>query len=252
MLAVVGIYGDSRGWWDDRGFLTNLLSSMTSVFFGVPSALIFLGRLGSHQAEVLQRRAVQRRARLTRQRFREAVLQGFASQDLEALKPKLAQIGMTHHLYKGAIENYRNDPERRATLQTVHDDYERLLSECIRERSPHGVREWRGDIVLLWRTLDEEIRPRVEELGLTWLSTRHYLHVRESMAELEKTWTGARPFTDVEQALRILLGQEEARRPGGIERARSRLGSRCDSSYQMTIAMTGLLMRLDDLDRIGT
>ncbi|GAA4090678.1 hypothetical protein GCM10022233_87500 [Streptomyces shaanxiensis] len=46
----LGIYGDSHHWWDNRGFLTNLISSLSSLLFGVPTALFVLGSLGEAQA----------------------------------------------------------------------------------------------------------------------------------------------------------------------------------------------------------
>ncbi len=46
-MAVLGLIGDSHGWWENRSFLTNLLSSTTSVLFGIPTALIVLGPAAS-------------------------------------------------------------------------------------------------------------------------------------------------------------------------------------------------------------
>ncbi|SEE69370.1 hypothetical protein SAMN05428938_8132 [Streptomyces sp. KS_5] len=45
----LGVYGDGHGWWDHRGFLTNLMPSFTSLLFGVPTALFVLGGLGDAQ-----------------------------------------------------------------------------------------------------------------------------------------------------------------------------------------------------------
>ena len=49
-LVVLGWIGDSRGWWKDRPFLTNLVSSVTAALFGIPFALVILGRIANARA----------------------------------------------------------------------------------------------------------------------------------------------------------------------------------------------------------
>jgi hypothetical protein len=50
-LVWVGLVGDDRGWWSNRPFLTNLISSLTGASFGIPIALIFIGLLSQRQRE---------------------------------------------------------------------------------------------------------------------------------------------------------------------------------------------------------
>jgi hypothetical protein len=45
----LGLWGDAHHWWDDRSFLTNLLSSFTGLLVGVPFALVVLSHLGAMQ-----------------------------------------------------------------------------------------------------------------------------------------------------------------------------------------------------------
>lgn len=51
LAVALGIYGDSHRWWNDRAFLTNLTSGLTSLLFGVPTALFVLSSLGAAQAQ---------------------------------------------------------------------------------------------------------------------------------------------------------------------------------------------------------
>ncbi|MEH0430264.1 hypothetical protein QBB34_28915 [Streptomyces stelliscabiei] len=60
LLTLLGVFGDSHGWWDNRSFLTNLVSSFTGLMFAVPFALVVLSRLGEAHAFLAEQRAVQR------------------------------------------------------------------------------------------------------------------------------------------------------------------------------------------------
>ncbi|TQK49797.1 hypothetical protein FBY35_0065 [Streptomyces sp. SLBN-118] len=73
-LIGVGWYGDQHCWWNNRAFLTNLLSSFTSLMFGVPLALVVLSRITSGQAEALARAAALEQAREAAVQFRSTLL----------------------------------------------------------------------------------------------------------------------------------------------------------------------------------
>src|SRR4051812_50087092 len=49
-LLGFGWWGDQVGFWADKPFITNVFSSVTAVSFGVPLALIVVGRVGGAQA----------------------------------------------------------------------------------------------------------------------------------------------------------------------------------------------------------
>jgi hypothetical protein len=57
-LAIIGWQGDRHGFWEDKGFLVNLFSSLTSACFGIPLAVIILTRVSLSQANTFQRRRV--------------------------------------------------------------------------------------------------------------------------------------------------------------------------------------------------
>jgi hypothetical protein len=48
-LAILGVFGDARGWWTPRPFLTNVVSGLTTASFGIPVALLVLGELATRQ-----------------------------------------------------------------------------------------------------------------------------------------------------------------------------------------------------------
>ena len=51
-LLTVGIVGDMNRWWDNRPFVTNVVSSATTAAFGLPVALIVIQRLVSYQQRI--------------------------------------------------------------------------------------------------------------------------------------------------------------------------------------------------------
>lgn len=55
---VLGLWGDSSGVWDDKAFLTNVVSSVATALFGIPIALIFLQYLVGHQERITRERTV--------------------------------------------------------------------------------------------------------------------------------------------------------------------------------------------------
>lgn len=56
LLLGVGVLGDEYGYWEGKSFLTNLVSSFTSLMFGVPVALHVLSHLADAQATATARR----------------------------------------------------------------------------------------------------------------------------------------------------------------------------------------------------
>lgn len=55
---MLGVVGDSNGFWDSRAFLTNVVSSAATAAFGIPFALIFFQALTAEQAQLIQERRV--------------------------------------------------------------------------------------------------------------------------------------------------------------------------------------------------
>ncbi|MBB4764324.1 hypothetical protein ACFQFC_08885 [Amorphoplanes digitatis] len=49
-LTAAGWTGDDHGFWADKPFMTNLVSSLTGAMFGIPVALVVIQRVASRQA----------------------------------------------------------------------------------------------------------------------------------------------------------------------------------------------------------
>jgi hypothetical protein len=45
VLLAVGVTGDVRNWWDDLGFVSNVLAGATGACFGIPFAVLILQRI---------------------------------------------------------------------------------------------------------------------------------------------------------------------------------------------------------------
>lgn len=62
LLLGLGWWGDHKGFWADKAFVTNVFSSVTAAAFGVPLALVVLNRVSMVQAEAVEARAGRRLA----------------------------------------------------------------------------------------------------------------------------------------------------------------------------------------------
>jgi hypothetical protein len=73
VLLVLGWVGDSHGFWSDRPFMTNLVSSVTGAIFGIPFVLVIIQQIATAQAERVEARAAQRlAARVSREMLNAA------------------------------------------------------------------------------------------------------------------------------------------------------------------------------------
>jgi hypothetical protein len=61
-LLLTGWRGDAQGWWDNRAFLTNVLSSLTGLCFAIPFALVVFDRLAEPHAVAADKRRAKHRA----------------------------------------------------------------------------------------------------------------------------------------------------------------------------------------------
>ncbi|MFC6060556.1 hypothetical protein ACFP50_35715, partial [Streptomyces pratens] len=75
-------------WWEGHGFLLSLASSLTSLRFGVPTALLVLSHLGNAQADARQTRRARALAVDEIREFREALVEAFHVSDTAELASK--------------------------------------------------------------------------------------------------------------------------------------------------------------------
>ncbi|MER5226819.1 hypothetical protein [Streptomyces flaveus] len=165
-LAAAGILGDSYGWWEGFGFLTNLISSFTGLMFAVPFALVVLSRLGEAHAELAERRSV----RSWSNKVVSQILQNLDT--LHSLRNDINQILQDRY---GSTEvpplyEWRDRVLREVTI--------RHIRSAMRRHTP-ALREFFD----LWRGLDD-IRSRRRETGLAWISATDYEAVAETSSSL--------------------------------------------------------------------
>ncbi|MGW8485434.1 hypothetical protein [Streptomyces sp. NPDC055886] len=173
--------GDERGWWDNRGFLTNLASSFTSLLFGVPVALLVLSRLADAQAEATLRRQVMQRASGSVQSLHEAVMQRCRASDSSTLAAELLLLRDKNREMQDKLSIPR--PQRLALqdLANLAEERNNLWDQIcrIRLKDARMLRLWMSAISRQWAEI-EQVRARATEAGMRWLPSN--LEVRVSSA----------------------------------------------------------------------
>ncbi|MFF1725501.1 hypothetical protein [Streptomyces sviceus] len=199
--VVLGIMGDAWGWWEHRGFVTNLASSLTGLLFGVPFALFVLSRLAGAQADLDEQRGVRRLVDRATQDFDAAVSRIFADTVLRAPLPlrQLVQewretIAPLSDLLEEALTQREQAEAQQfgsgdAASQGAMDAAAAGLNTAIGTRPlrPLAAEEqaawaatW-GALEARWSELDREVRVRAAEVGLAWLSHEHRAAITDGL-----------------------------------------------------------------------
>ncbi|WP_146087232.1 hypothetical protein [Thermomonospora echinospora] len=131
VLVALGLYGDSSGFWNGRGFLANLLSVFAGVLFGVPFALLVSGRLASAQAEIRERREARRLAGRVVRSLHEAVCALMRSGEHDKALEKATAVEASLEHVKGRLVSVED-----LDSALVHD-----LSQAV------PAREWNAEEV---------------------------------------------------------------------------------------------------------
>lgn len=146
LLVLLGVLGDSRGWWDNRSFLTNLISSFTGLMFAVPFALVVLSRLGEAHALIAEQRAVQRHS--------ERVLRDFhaAWTAMDQIIEELHDLATSH-----------GNPDLRDT-GSMRPDFWMSLENSLNFVGQERLRTMK----MHWQSLRDEVRSRRIEVESRW------------------------------------------------------------------------------------
>ena len=194
--VAVGVYGDLHGWWEHRSFSTNLTSSLTSVLFGIPTAVLILSHLGNAQAESLRRRQIRRRAKREIAGFQEVLLSPFPAPDLTTLRAHLtALIDLCKSLqelpqlpslsFHRAAEEYEAGADR-SVERWVHDvsALEESYGHALARLGPithEALGIWYANVVAGWSALDDDLRPLIVETDQAWLPLSRVFHLRSAL-----------------------------------------------------------------------
>jgi hypothetical protein len=198
-LAGGGLWLDHTNWWEGHGFLINLASSLTSLCFGVPTALLVLSHLGNAQADARQTRRARESAIQEIADFQRALVNAFNVASTADLADRLGRIQVELRELR-----LQPNPSRAESTTRFLDSFTDLLkdagtgphrarptdwAEVSRDGRQWGrMRTWHVRVVSQWKILSEEIRPQVTGCGLPWL--------RKTAA------------TEAEQAARLLLSED--------------------------------------------
>lgn len=259
---VLGVVGDAHGWWKDREFLTNLVSSFTGLLLGVPFALVVLSHLGSMQADAAIRRAAVRRGREAAAQFRQATLRGFQRPSPALAVTDLNRIRAANARLRDRISEFRTgfsliplgslSTVDAAPLVRAYDERASIIDEVFALSA--GRREaWLAEIVQSWQRLDQDVRPRLEEVGAQWMLPPQYTVLRQAGKRLDNL--SAHPMTKLRRT-RQLLDQQESGLPSPSYDDRMRAVNKIQDDTTATLevigALLGILRTLSVVDEIAS
>ncbi|MER5966799.1 hypothetical protein [Streptomyces sp. NPDC002057] len=242
--TVLGVYGDGHGWWDDRGFLTNLVSSFTSLLFGVPTALVVLSHLNGQQAQAMERRIARNRAEAAKAAYLELALRHVRSDAHSTYELAAAELVTTGRELVSALTQHPPHPQAGALLEKRRTDFQRTFTGGGAEQA-----EWITSMLLVWEQFDGEIRPLVEGAGLSWLPLNRYGDLRAKHKALAAIDTKAlfHDFDAVEQVARTLWSRASSRH----QAARQKLLADAQAFNAWASFVADLETILRDIARVG-
>jgi hypothetical protein len=156
---TIGWTGDERGWWVNRPFLTNVVSSMATACFGIPFAVFVLQRLSSMQSV----RATVLRSISRTLRSADRLLNGTTVDQFDNhLFGRLKLIETRIEVIKDPA--YQGLPKARSMLDEMHEAILEL-GEIWRPSPEFGrhLTELRDD----WRYVRENVPAKLLEAGLS-------------------------------------------------------------------------------------
>ncbi|MFC8724293.1 hypothetical protein [Streptomyces bacillaris] len=176
----MGLQADARGWWEGHEFLTNLVSSLTSLCFGVPAALLVFSHLGQAQEEAREKAQARTQSVQAVAEFEAILLAPFTAADLPQLKAGLQELS---HALQAARDRNLGADESDQLAEVFFNRLHGLLPSVALARPYDSLRtvqrdkgqwevmrKWQTQVQSQSRILDEEIRPRVLASGSAWLA----------------------------------------------------------------------------------
>ncbi|MER7271694.1 hypothetical protein ABT344_25730 [Micromonospora carbonacea] len=178
--TVVGVVGDQLGWWDDRPFLTNLMSSLVGALFGIPLALIVLRRVTAVEGRRTERAEALHVAHVTAERL---------AADLAPLCPdrRLAEraAGILRRLddeLLPGLADHRFGPALAEAL-TLWTEAVGLCDAGLRDAP--SARDVLRDAEATWRHLRRDVAPRLRAHGVSWPSRATADRVDRLLADVD-------------------------------------------------------------------
>lgn len=160
VLFALGAWGDVDKFWENKPFLTNIISAMTGAAFGIPLALIILQRIAASEADAAEARAARRLARRVAAAMAWEALASIGNQEAELQAARdyfVSQVGEP-----GEFLYLESD------LQTIYSVTAKAFERVDRLLSADTPRHL-AEVSAHWSILNTEIRSRLLETGGSWL-----------------------------------------------------------------------------------
>ncbi|MFE1028300.1 hypothetical protein ACFW5I_27660 [Streptomyces sp. NPDC058818] len=178
LLAGTGLWLDHTSWWDGHSFLVNLVSSLTSLCFGVPTALLVLSHLGNAQADARRSRRAADFASAEIEEFHASLTSTFNTgnvadlySEARTLTSRLHQLSQLRDTDGSATAEFLNDfsallKVRAPLAYRSPTTWLDLSADRLQRRR---IEKWHVRVDTQWRVLSNEVRPMVVDCGLPWL-----------------------------------------------------------------------------------
>ena len=198
LLVLLGAYGDVRGFWITRPFLTNVASGLTAACFGIPFTLLVLGWLTNSQARRAQEKAVRNFAGSSAKAFRDAVFMIISSRwrhnGLREIESLLRLLSESQNAITEVIRRYYEDGDKHhRVLNDVQSELVTITKDLLRAidlwesllSSIKDSNSW-TNITFNWNFIVNEIYPAM--LRTTGISVSPWLMVRVSELINKPDW----------------------------------------------------------------
>lgn len=244
--GVIGWYGDGHCWWDNRSFQANLLSSATGFFIGAPLALAVLSHLSNAQAEAIERRTARRQSASALANFRELAVEAFsvpernqaqaAVNDLLSLAIEMQRLAIALRDSYQPTSRIDNEGQLAAALNEFHD---RCKQTFDLGASMQAGASWVGRVSAQWRTIDSDIRPRIDASGLPWIAPSTSFKIAKSV---EVVGAGPRSWFAGQQKAFVALTRD-----GSFPNPAQERSARQDASIRLADSPVGAVRWLGQL-----
>ncbi|MFF5379437.1 hypothetical protein [[Kitasatospora] papulosa] len=195
LLAGAGLWLDHTNWWEGHSFFVNLVSSLTSLCFGVPTALLVLSHLGNAQADARRTLRAKDFARAEIREFHTALIRIFNVTNTAALASEVGSLLRDLHRLRQL-----RDTDGSAAAEFLRD-FNALLNvgrgPTRSYRQPTSwaavsadrwqwrrIETWHVRVETQWRVLSNEVRPMVVDCGLPWLQRSPAAAAEQAMRRL--------------------------------------------------------------------
>jgi hypothetical protein len=167
ILLALGIYGDNTGFWNDKPYLTNTISELTTAAFGVPVALVVLQRMADLESDAAAARAARRMAARVSADLAAAV-SALARDDIPAIRAARERLRDQRETLLPDGDYWRPAAAPRIYYQPFSDAIEKTM-QSVGELFAPEPRQQLADIAGQWSVLTNEARSRLLEAGQQWI-----------------------------------------------------------------------------------